>query len=97
VKTPSKNKPVQFDLPLTYEQAGALYDRGREAVIFVLMELAALAAGRPAYRFHSSSAKRKLKSLAYFIKNRGRMGCLILENSAPFQTTLWRRSSVTIN
>jgi len=46
VKTPSKSKPVRFNLPLNYEQAEALYDRGREAVIFVLMELAALAAGR---------------------------------------------------
>lgn len=48
MKTLSKNEPVQFDLPLTREQAEALYDQGREAVIFVLMQLATLAAGRPA-------------------------------------------------
>jgi len=37
----NEKTPVEFGLPMTREQAGAIYNQGREAVIFVLMELSA--------------------------------------------------------
>ena len=41
VKTPSTKTSVEFSLPLTREEACAIYAQGEEAVIFVLLELAA--------------------------------------------------------
>jgi len=41
VTKPSATPAVEFSVPLTREQASAIYDRGREAVIFLLLELAA--------------------------------------------------------
>jgi len=46
VRTPSPTPPLEFSIPLTREQAEAICDQGREAVIFVLMQLAAMASGR---------------------------------------------------
>jgi transposase len=41
VKAPTPNELVSFDLPLTREQAEAIYAQGPEATIFVLMALGA--------------------------------------------------------
>jgi transposase len=41
VKKPTEQTVVEFNLPMTREQADAIYEHGREAVIFVLLELAA--------------------------------------------------------
>jgi len=41
VTKPRENTIVEFGLPMTRDQADAIYDHGREAVIFVLLELAA--------------------------------------------------------
>ena len=46
MRTPSTTPVVEFSLPLTREQAGALYDQGREAVVFVMLELSARLAGQ---------------------------------------------------
>jgi len=41
VTKPREKTIVEFGLPMTRDQADAIYDHGREAVIFVLLELAA--------------------------------------------------------
>ena len=41
VNTPTEKTAVEFSLPMTREQAEAIYDHGREAVIFLLLALAA--------------------------------------------------------
>jgi transposase len=52
VKTPTPNELVSFNIPLTREEAEAIYAKGPEAVVFVLMALAA----RVAEQSGSSSA-----------------------------------------
>ncbi|MFW6158031.1 MAG: hypothetical protein ACOC8E_01580 [Planctomycetota bacterium] len=51
VKTPTEKTAVEFSLPMTREQAEAIYAQGPEAVVFVVLELAARpskqAGGRP--------------------------------------------------
>ena len=46
VTTPSESPLVEFSVPLTREQACAIYAQGEEAVIFVLLELAARVGGQ---------------------------------------------------
>ena len=46
MRTPAPTTRIEFSLPLTREQAGALYDQGREAAIFVMLELSARLAGQ---------------------------------------------------
>jgi len=41
MKAPCSKTAVEFTCPLTREQAEAIHAQGREAIIFVLMELAA--------------------------------------------------------
>jgi hypothetical protein len=41
VKTPTEKTLLEFSIPLSREQAEAIYDKGREAVIFVLLSMAA--------------------------------------------------------
>jgi transposase len=47
VKGQEARSLVEFSVPLTRQQAEAIYAQGREAVIFVLMQLAARLAGAP--------------------------------------------------
>jgi len=48
VSTPSPNELVTFNIPLTREEAEAIYAKGPEAVVFVLMALAARVAEQSA-------------------------------------------------
>lgn len=41
MKTPTEKTVLEFSVPLSREQAEAIYDKGREAVIFVLLSMAA--------------------------------------------------------
>jgi hypothetical protein len=47
VKKPTEQTVVEFNLPMTREQADLIYDHSREAVIFVLLELAARRSKQP--------------------------------------------------
>jgi len=47
VKTPSDKPLVEWTLPMTREQAEAIYALGKEAVIFVMLQMAAQLAPRP--------------------------------------------------
>jgi hypothetical protein len=46
VRTPPRTTQVDFALPLTRELAEAIYEQGREATVFVMLKLSALAAGQ---------------------------------------------------
>jgi hypothetical protein len=74
VKTSTKKPSVEFSLPMSREQAAAIYAQGSEAVIFVLLALAARlgqqAGGRPSATtpsgvvppYHKPSAKGRKKT-----------------------------------